>query len=67
MKTILEENYYEVSEAATLLDKTPKTVLKMISDGRLSANTQTRPFLISERSIKDFLGSKGTAKPVESY
>jgi len=58
MKTILNVNYYDIVEAALMLGKNVKTVRLMIADGRLVANTQTKPFLIPEHAIKAFMEGK---------
>ena len=55
MRDVFGENYYTVAEAAEKLEKNTKTVFRMIKDGRLEANTKSRPFLISETAIKKYL------------
>jgi excisionase family DNA binding protein len=55
MCEILGMKYYTTKEIAGLLKKSEKTILRMIHDGRLTANKSTKPYLIAEEKIAVFL------------
>lgn len=48
--------FYTVQEIAEKLSITPQTVRAYIKQGRLRGNRVGRPILISEDSLKEFLG-----------
>ena len=52
MKEVFGENFYTPEETAVMLKKHIKTVLRMIADGRLPADTSGRPYWVSESTIK---------------